>query len=322
VAALGWALNLIRYIKEKDKLQQAQLEEPQILDPILISGANFNKHGRKTIRRVFVKCTPQHIYCLKSQESPIKECEEPIDWETVLDVLQGKQTLNFSKETALEVPDSLCLSVMYGKDRRTLDLVAENEEQAYEWFHALSGYFEELREKFEKEYEKNILSAKSDLEKQRLIHAEEKKKLQDRLDNDVQELSKQRQAIEESKRVKALEADISSVTQEKDVLMAKVQELMALMETLRHRLDDQLRLKADMLVEQDELKGVKEELPLLREEAKNDQESIELQALSLQQFIAAKFTPSWSGLHTAIEEDERALTNESPSMLNLVVSGA
>jgi len=94
------------------------------------------------------------------------------------------------------------------------------------------------------------------------------------------------------------------------------------METLRHRLDDQLRLKADMLVEQDELKGVKEELPLLREEAKNDQESIELQALSLQQFIAAKFTPSWSGLHTAIEEDERALTNESPSMLNLVVSGA
>jgi len=176
VAALSWALNLIRYIKEKDKLQQAQLEEPQILDPILTIGANFTKHGRKRVRRAFIKCTPVHIYCLKDSDTPIKDCTDPIEWETVVDVFQGKQTLNFSKEAAMEVPDSLCLSVMYGKDRRTLDLVAENDEQAYEWFHALSGYFEELREKFEKEYLKNLMDAKSDLEKQRLIHAEEKKK--------------------------------------------------------------------------------------------------------------------------------------------------
>jgi len=120
--------------------------------------------------------------------------------------------------------------------------------------------------------------------------------------------------------MKSLEDDISSVTQEKDVLMAKVQELMAQMETLRHRLDDQLRLQSEMLVEQKELKGVKEELKQLREEVTNDQESIELQALSLKQFLTSKLNPSWSTLHTAIQEDERSLTNENASLLTLVVS--
>jgi len=320
-AALNWSVNLMRYIKEKDKLAQAQVAEPQVLDPILTTGADFTKHGRKNIRRVFIKCTPEHIYCLKNSDTPVKDCADPIVWDSVVDVLQGKQTLNFSKESAMEVPDSLCLSVMYGKDRRTLDLVAENDEQAYEWFHALSGYYEELREKYEKEYLKNLTAAKSDLEKERMLHAEEKKKWQDRLNQDVQELMKQRQAIEDSKRMKSLEADMLSVTHEKDVLMAKVQELMAQMEGLRNRLDDQLRLQSEMLVEQKELEGVKDELTALREEVNSDHESIELQSLSLQNFLNNKLNPTWETLHKSIQEDERSLTNENTtSLLTFIVS--
>eukprot|EP00456_Euglypha_rotunda_P022206 TRINITY_DN18816_c0_g1_i46.p1 TRINITY_DN18816_c0_g1~~TRINITY_DN18816_c0_g1_i46.p1 ORF type:complete len:1012 (+),score=191.14 TRINITY_DN18816_c0_g1_i46:133-3036(+) len=300
VAAIDWCVTLLKYVKRKDEEEEKSTSEQLVLDPLLVSGAYFTKHGLKGVHKRFVKCTTTHIYWLQDQSSPLSECSDPISWDEVVDVLQGKQTLLFSRAEAVDIPDSLCLSIVYRSDRRTLDLVAENKEQAYEWYQALHGYFAELGEKYHKEYDVKIQSAKSDLEKFKQTVALEQQAMQDRLSKADEELKRQRDILEGN--IKQLESQVATVSLERDDLMARVQTLTKKVEETRGQLDEQLREKEEFIIELGQLRGLSSERDKLKQEVA-DENRLLMQQVEEVRAIMALFNKPWDGLHSGLKSD-------------------
>jgi len=101
--------------------------------------------------------------------------------------------------------------------------------------------------------------------------------------------------------------------------MSKVQELMAQMETLRHQLDDQLRLKEDLLMETESLKNVKQQIKDLKDELSKEGDTLALQSIALKQFLVTDLDTSWTKFHRSVEEDELEIsTARSKDILSLV----
>jgi len=289
----------MRYLRNKSKLQQLQKEE-RVMDPLLLAGAYFTKHGLKGVHRRFIRCDFNYIYWLSEAESPLTECVDPIEWNSVVDILQGKQTLMFSRSSAMDVPDSVCLSIVYRSDGRTLDLAADNNEQAYEWFHALWGYFVELRDKFAAELELKMRVVQTDLHRQREVQAEERKHLEENLKLSAEELEKHKSFLDEQK---------ASVTQERDQLMSRVQELSAQAAALREEIDSQLKHREDMLLELRDYATVPSQIEKLKKEKMEENVLLKKDMEDLAQLLTLSINPKWSEFSEIVTNDaQKAIT--------------
>jgi len=275
------------------------------LDPMLVDGLQFTKHGLKGVTRRWVKCTPTHVYCLKKKDSPLDDCCDPIGWDSVSEILQGKQTLMFSRARAKNVQDSLCLSIVYRSDNRTLDLVADSDAQAFEWYGALNGYLMELKERFTQAArgtvsDKELEAVKQALEAERAVHQKEKQQTQEELEKVRLHKESLTQKIEskesEMERIKAM------MKEERDQLVARIKDLHDKVKDLTTQLDTALTDKQELLVQLQDARKDKTELVALRAEIKRIRESRAAQANEISGLLASftnKFGSFQQGLHTA-----------------------
>jgi len=285
------------------------------LAPILLKGAFFTKHGLQGVTRRFIRCTPSHIYWLKDGESDLAECVDPITWDSVTEVRQGKQTLMFSRARAADVPDQLCLSLIYRGEQLSLDLVADTPDQAFEWYDALSGYLAELQEARDKAAAKALADKESELQavKRRLAeetqaHQAEKSAAMADLEDAQKQLQARRKSLDAS--AAQMESAMVKVSEERDQLVATVEELSKRVKELREKLDDQLSRNSDVLEEIREVQGAK----LEAKEAKNemDKERAEGEAMARQmeelvQMLMIGIGPSFVTLEKNMQDDLAAI---------------
>jgi hypothetical protein len=311
VAGLEWCVAVVRTTTQADEDKKAagDVMAGMELDPMLLEGLQFTKHGLKGVTRRFIKCSPTHIYWLKKKESPLDECCDPIGWDSVSEILQGKQTLMFSRARAKNVQDSLCFSIVYRSDNRTLDLVADNEAQAFEWYGALNGYLMELKERFAQAArgtvsDKEVEAIKQTLESERQIHAKEKQQTQEELEKVRARRASLTQKIEskesEMERMKAMMAE------ERDQLVARIKDLHDQVKDLTSQLDTALTEKQELLVQLQDARKDKAELAALRAEIKRIRESRAAQANEISGLLASftnKFGSFQQGLQ-AVKADK------------------
>jgi len=290
---------------DEDKKATGDVMAGMELDPMLVEGLQFTKHGLKGVTRRWVKCTPTHIYWLKKKDSPLDDCCDPIGWDSVSEILQGKQTLMFSRARAKNVQDSLCLSIVYRSDNRTLDLVGDSDAQAFEWYGALNGYLMELKERFAQAArgtvsDKELEAVKQALESERQLHQKEKQQTQEELEKVRARRASLTQKIEskesEMERIKAM------MKEERDQLVSRIKDLHDQVKDLTTQLDTALTEKQELLVQLQDARKDKAELVALRAEIKRIRESRAAQANEISGLLASfttKFGSFQQGLHTA-----------------------
>jgi len=310
-SALNWAVDMIKYDEMKKKFDNEAEAHLGALDPILVKGAWFQKHGLRGVNRRFIRCTPNQIYWLKAEDSELTECVDPILWETVSEVRQGKQTLMFSRSRAAEIADSLCLSIIYRSDKRTLDLVADNEEQAFEWYEALSNYLREVHEEAEKqlvskltEKQRLIEEARKELERERQARLEDVGAESSELEKVERALKDKRSELDAS--AATVEAAVSKVSQERDALIATVEELTKRVQKLTEQLDDSLQQKSHFLEELHGLREEKMQYPKIRHELEreatlNNEQTAQLEEML--QMLKTSILPRWSEIETSVQQD-------------------
>jgi DNA repair exonuclease SbcCD ATPase subunit len=321
VEALEWVLLLFREAT-KDKAAQSQgkenKESDQVLDPLLVKGAMFTKHGLQGITRRYVKCSSTHIYWLKGEDSPLTECIDPIAWETVSEILRGKQTLMFSRSRAKAVADELCVSIVYRADHRSLDLVADSEEQAFEFYSAFSGYLQELQEKYAKSKSKlameaELESVRATLAKERDQHIKSVSELAEqstKTESELEQLQKQREALHSkySNRESEMEALKNMMQEEKGQLVERIGDLNGKIKDLTQQLDTELQRNATLLEELQSARAYKLELLALRQEVAEQRSARTAMSLELSTLLAT-WNTKFGSLHSAITKPQGTGTN-------------
>jgi len=314
VEALEWAITLFREAtKRKSKEAGAETKETEVLDPLLLKGAMFTKHGLKGINRRFIKCTTTHIYWLKGENSPLSECVDPIAWETVSEILRGKQTLMFSRSRAKTVTDELCISLVYRADHRSLDLVADTEEQAFEFYSALSGYLQELQEKYAKSKSKIAMEAELEnvrltLSKERDQHARSVGDLAEqrtKTEHELEQLQKTREHLHNkySSQENEMETLKNMVQEEKGKLVERIGDLNAKVKDLTQQLDQELQRNATLLEELQTARADKLELLALRQEVAEQRSARTAMSLELNNLLTL-WNSKFSSLHASITKGQ------------------
>jgi len=279
---------------------------------MLVAGSSFTKHGLKGINRRHVKCTATHIHWLKRQESPLEECVDPISWDSISEILQGKQTLMFSRARAKGVEDSRCLSIVYRSDNRSLDLVADTDAQAFEWYGAMNGYLQELKERFAARAQgrdafadQELESVRRALETEREQHKRAKSELEDQKQKTLEELDKVRQrrgsliAKYESKETE-MERMKAMMKEERDQLVTRVNDLHSKIKELTGQLDSALTQNQELLVQLQEARKDQSELQLLRDESKRVRESRASQAAAISEVLNL-FNSKFNSFHDSLQ---------------------
>ncbi len=247
VEALAWLEKMVkaRQLQREEALQfQKEFANAHVLDPLLSEGAWFTKHGLHGVSKRFILSTPTQLYWLKEADSPLDSCVDPIEWREVKDVLRGKQTAMLHRARAIDVPDELCLSIVYRQDRRSLDLVAGTSEQAFEWYESLSSYLVETNEKLANERSEARSSAEKQLaaaEAELLGEKESRQRQQARLGMDIEETKKElaeRKAALDAEQAVLIQQQVEQL-KERDDLISLIQELDTRVGSLRENLDDQ-----------------------------------------------------------------------------------
>jgi len=325
VEALEWLVMLYREAtKEKGHHKDAAStqESDQVLDPLLLKGAMFTKHGLKGIHRRFIKCTATHIYWLKGEDSPLTECVDPIAWDTVSEILCGKQTLMFSRSRAKSVADELCISIIYRADHRSLDLVADTEEQAFEFYSALSGYLQELIEKYAKSRSK--LAMEAELESVRLTLAKEREQhtesigqlaeQQTKTETDLEQLQKLRETLHDkyASRENEMEALKNMMQEEKSQLVSRIADLNGKVKDLAQQLDAELQRNATLLEELQTARSYKLELLALRQEVAEQRSARTAMSLELSTLLST-WNTKFGLLHSALSKASPASDSSSSS---------
>jgi len=269
----------------------------------------------KGITRRTIKCDPRNIYWLKKKDSSFEECCDPISWDSISEILQGKQTLMFSRARAKKVEDSLCLSIIYRTDNRTLDLVADSEAQAFEWYGAMTGFLQELKERYaqralgrDASADMELEAVRKALEKEREEHKKQTKDLEEQRKKTEDELSKVRQrrgsliAKYEGKETE-MERMKAMMAEERDQLVSRVEDLHKKVKDLTGQLDTALTQNQELLVQLQDARKDKAELDNLRTEVKRVRESRATQAASIcevLQLFNTKFATFQQSLTTEV----------------------
>jgi len=320
VEALEWAITLYREsTKNKSKEASTEKKESEVLDPLLLKGAMFTKHGLKGINRRFVKCDASYIYWLKAENSPLSECVDPIAWETVSECLRGKQTLMFSRSRAKSVEDGLCISIVYRADHRSLDLVADTEEQAFEFYSALSGYLQELQEKYSKSKSKIAMEAeletvRNTLSKEREQHVRSVGDLAEqstKTEQELEQLQKQRELLKD--KYASQESDMETLKnmmqEEKGKLVERIGDLTGKVKDLTQQLDRELQRNATLLEELQSARAYKLELLALRQEVAEQRSARTAMSLELNNLLTL-WNSKFSALHAAISTSKSQTQNQ------------
>jgi predicted nucleic acid-binding Zn-ribbon protein len=319
VAGLEWCVNVVRAATQADEDRKRPEDESGMgdmeLDPMLTKGAQFTKHGLKGVTRRWIKCRNTHIFWLKKEDSDLEECVDPIAWDSVSEILQGKQTLMFSRARAKNVQDSQCLSIVYRSDNRTLDLVADNEAQAFEWYGALNGYLMELKEKYaaeaagRQEYtDKELEAAKAALEAERKQHEEAKAQLDDeklKTQSELEAVRARRAELLKTMKNKESEMDRmkAMMAEQKDQLRARIKDLHEQVKALTTQLEQAFSQHQVLLTQLQEGRSDKAELAVVRAEIKRIKESRQAQAQEITALLTV-INSKFGAFHKGITESD------------------
>jgi len=297
VQGLEWLLNLYR-AAAKDGDTAAAPEDQLELDPMLLKGGNFTKHGLRGITRRFIKCSTKNIYWLKKDDAPFTDCIDPIAWDSVSEILQGKQTLMFSRSRAREVQDSLCLSIVYRADNRSLDLVADTEEQAFEWYSAMNGFLQECKDlakeqaaNKDKKIEAELAGLKAALAAERESHSKKVKEIESKSGSNSTDLAAIDQARADlSAKFQSKETEMERMkkmmSEEKDQLVKRIEDLHTQVKQLTSQLDTALTENQRYIVQLQEARKDKIELDVLRTEVARVRQARAEQATELSAILA------------------------------------
>eukprot|EP00808_Paulinella_micropora_P026625 g45987.t1 len=294
VGALEWCMTVFQLstgklgaTSEEEKKKEEDEGPQQVIDPMLEKGAPFEQHGPNSIRQCWVKCSAKYIYVLDNENDPVDQAGEAntIEWKTVSEVLQGKQTLMFSRTRAKKVEDSKALSIVYSTDNSTLDLVSANEEQAFEWYTELSAYLAELKDAFaraqaerENSIANQLSAAQQALQAERLAKAQEMEELEAaklQTKSELDEVNARRAELLGKMEAQNSEAEQMRqvMSEEKDQLIARVTDLRKQVKELTDNYEAELARRGDLIQEleaarkeQAELKALRAEITSLREQ--------------------------------------------------------
>lgn len=120
---------------EEAKRAVAELQDSQI---VLATGAHFLKHGRmgKPHRRfIYISANGSIFVCKENTRVP-QDDDHVLSLPAVVDILTGKKTKEFQRDTAKTAKEENCFSIVAKK--KTLNLEAASERQRNEWVRALT----------------------------------------------------------------------------------------------------------------------------------------------------------------------------------------
>jgi len=191
--------------------------------------------------------------------------------------------------------------------------VAETDEQAFVWYEALQGYWSEVQEKMQldrdrehAEKQKELEQIRRELEKTRQAFQEEQATMEANLEAQQSALKQRRKSLEQGKA--ALDKEMSKVTQERDQLMARVEELTQSVMRLGKELDARLGQNAQTIQEIESYRPDKLALARLKAELEAEQHALknnsELEEMT--RLLRDAIQPRWGALHTAIHDDLNA----------------
>eukprot|EP00457_Paulinella_chromatophora_P000230 gb/GEZN01000230.1/.p1 GENE.gb/GEZN01000230.1/~~gb/GEZN01000230.1/.p1 ORF type:complete len:1688 (+),score=369.98 gb/GEZN01000230.1/:254-5317(+) len=281
VAALEWCLTVYQLstgvtgAETQDANDQAASNQPeQVIDPMLEKGSKFDLHGASSNRSIYVRCTPYHIYVLNSEEEKDAPTDaDKIEWSSVQEILQGKQTLMFSRMSAKDVEDSKAFSICLS-DNRTLDLVAGTEELAFEWYTELSAYLAELQDAYKREQmdresaiANQLSAAQRALEAERAAKVSEVSELEaakEKAKSEIEEVNARRAELLSKMESQKSETEQMKVVmaEERDQLIARVTTLQKQNAELSSSYEAELARNSNLL---DELQKARQDQAELKE---------------------------------------------------------
>jgi chromosome segregation ATPase len=212
------------------------------------------------------------------------------------------------------------MSIVYRADHRSLDLVADTEEQAFEFYSAFSGYLQELQEKYSKSKSKLAMEAeleavRNTLTKEREQHVKSVSELAEqstKTESELEQLQKQREALHSkySSRENEMEALNKMMQEEKGQLVERISDLNGKVKDLTQQLDAELQRNATLLEELQQARSYKLELLALRQEVAEQRSARSAMSLELTTLLST-WSSKFNSLHAAISKQPSQNTSSS-----------